>query len=187
MTEQESRVFQFALKEYEEKGMNFTMKDLSSRIGISKKTLYEIIDSKEKVITLIIDEARNNIKSKQKIILQDQTMDIVDKVRGILSVIPEFHNVFNYVRLSEIEKVYPKLYKKIIDMLNDDWEPTFKLFNEGIKQNKIKPCNLILFKEMYVAALTAVYNKKLVQQQGQSYKEILQDIISILFHGIIII
>lgn len=185
MTDKLKGVFTSAILEYQEKGLNFTMESLSKRMGISKKTLYQLVKSKEEVIGLLINQARDSIKEKQRAILENDSIDVVEKIRCILTVVPEFHNVFSYRKLLEIKLTYPILYKKLVDMLNDDWEPTFNLFNQGVMENKIKKVNINLFKEMYIAALTSIYNKDLMTAGDISYKELLSDIISILVDGII--
>lgn len=185
MTDGETRILTAAILEYEENGINFTMDSLSKRAGISKKTLYEIIISKEQIIELIINKGRDSIKEKQKDILENDSMDVVEKLRGILTVVPEFHTVFSYNKLLQIKNSYPKLYEKIVNLLKDDWEPTFDLLNKGIMENKIKPINLNLFKEMYVAAIASIDNNKLIIEEDINYNKLLTDIISILIDGII--
>lgn len=185
MTEELFRVYNSAIEEYEEKGLSFTMDDLAKRIGISKKTLYQVINSKEEVINLVIDETRKSIKEKQREILVKNYIDVAQKIRLLLTVLPEYHNLFNYRRLSEIKQSYPQLYTKILDVLNNDWEPTFNLLNQGIEEGKIKKVNIYLFKEMYVAALTSLYSKNSLFECDITYKELIEDIISILLDGII--
>ncbi|MFA9397646.1 MAG: TetR/AcrR family transcriptional regulator [Clostridiaceae bacterium] len=186
MTHELDEVFKTALEQFQIKGLSFTMEDLSSNMGISKKTLYEIIPSKEAVINLIIHEARNSIKERQAEIFQDDSLDVVTKIQCILKVVPKFHNIFTYKRLLEIKKSYPSLYQEIINLLNEDWEPTFNLFNQGIKEEKIKPINLILFKEIFISALTTVNEKSITELEDISYKQLLNQIISILFDGILL-
>ncbi len=186
MTPELEKVFNAALEEFQFKGLSFTMDDLASNIGISKKTLYQIVHNKEEVIDLIIEEARNNIKENQEKILQDDSLDVVNKIQSILKVVPDFQNVFTFKRLLEIKKTYPSLYEKIIHLLNADWEPTFELFNQGIEEGKIAPINLVLFKEMYISSFTTVNEKSIAGLEDISYKKMIDQIISILFNGILL-
>ena len=51
---------------FREKGVKFTMDDLANRLGVSKRTLYENIDSKETLLNLLVDEVFDSVTEKGK-------------------------------------------------------------------------------------------------------------------------
>ena len=46
------RIFEACIEEFRVNGVKFTMDDLAHRVGISKRTLYETIPSKKKVMEI---------------------------------------------------------------------------------------------------------------------------------------
>ena len=49
----EIKIVNATINIFKEKGVKFTMDDLANNLGVSKRTLYENIDSKETLLNLI--------------------------------------------------------------------------------------------------------------------------------------
>ena len=60
------------------------MDDLANNLGVSKRTLYENIDSKETLLNLLVDDIFDSITEKGKEILNDATIDNLEKLKRIL-------------------------------------------------------------------------------------------------------
>ena len=59
---------------FREKGVKFTMDDLANRLGVSKRTLYENIDSKETLLNLLVDEVFDSVTEKGKEVINDDSI-----------------------------------------------------------------------------------------------------------------
>ena len=57
------------------------MDDLANNLGVSKRTLYENIDSKETLLNLLVDDIFDSITEKGKEILNDATIDNLEKLK----------------------------------------------------------------------------------------------------------
>ena len=180
------RMIEAVAREVSEKGFSFTMSDLSGRMGVSKKTLYEFISSKEDVINSLIDELRESIKFEQNRILAEGQMDVIEKIRSLLTVVPELHYAFNYRRLVELRKKYPEIYQRVVDLFDKDWEPTFGLMKIAMEQNRMKTINLTLFKMLYFNAVTGAYTEEALAELDLTYRQSLEGIVEILLDGIVI-
>lgn len=186
MTQQEKKIFRFAAYEIREKGLSFTMSDLSTRAGISKKTLYEIFRKKEDVVMKLIIESHGSIREQQNILYDDHSLTAVEKIKRILTVVPEFHFAFNYTFLIELKKKYPAVYNKVNELLKFDWDRTFELMNEALNKKQIKRFNKILFKEMYCSTIMSVHDMKLLSDLNMTYEQTLTEIIDIMIEGILL-
>ena len=49
------RIIEGTIEEFKVNGIKFTMDGLTKRIGMSKRTLYEIVSSKQELFELMID------------------------------------------------------------------------------------------------------------------------------------
>ena len=57
----EIKIVNATINIFKEKGVKFTMDDLANNLGVSKRTLYENIDSKETLLNLLVDDIFDSI------------------------------------------------------------------------------------------------------------------------------
>ena len=109
---------------FREKGVKFTMDDLANRLGVSKRTLYENIDSKETLLNLLVDEVFDSVTEKGKEVINDDSIGDLEKLKGVLTILPTSYDTIDYTKIHEVKKFYPKIYEKIIYRLDLTWEQT---------------------------------------------------------------
>lgn len=160
-------------------GIVFTMESLSKMLKISKKTIYKYYQSKEDIIKQIIDEARNDIKTQQKVLLQAQ-IDILEKIRGLLLIVPVNHDMFTSKNLKDMQIYYPDLAEYLKELYNQDWESMFKLLDQAKQLNLISCLDNKLLKDLYICGV--MYSEREIS----SYQERLKCVVSIILEGIII-
>lgn len=138
---------------FREKGVKFTMDDIANKLGVSKRTLYENINSKEILLSLLVDEVFDSIKHQGQEIIEDNSINDLDKLKRLLTVIPTSYNTIDYTKIHEIKKFYPNIYEKIINRLDICWEPTEILINKCIQEKLIKKVNLNLMKSILIGSI----------------------------------
>ena len=94
-----------------EQGLKFTMSDLAKSLGISKKTLYTLFDSKEAMFCAVADTCFASIKRSEKEILEDRSLSLYQRIRSLIIVIPEQYKNLNWYLMEELmgmakEKAY---------------------------------------------------------------------------------
>ena len=82
------RIMDGAMAEMHERGIKFTMDDLARRLGMSKRTLYENFSSKEELVGSLLAAAIAELKAKREAIARDETLDIREKFRQMMTVRP---------------------------------------------------------------------------------------------------
>ena len=107
---------------FREKGVKFTMDDLANRLGVSKRTLYENIDSKETLLNLLVDEVFDSVTEKGKEVINDDSIGDLEKLKRVLTILPTSYDTIDYTKIHEVKKFYPKIYEKIIYRLDLTWE-----------------------------------------------------------------
>ena len=181
-----TRILNSVISEFDEKGVRFTMDELADKLGISKRTIYENIGSKEGVIDFIIDEAFSSIKAQEKKIIDKPELTILDKLQGILRVMPELSNTLDYRRIYEIRKFYPKLYQKIERNLESGWDVTMSLLDDAVKQGLIKPVNPVLFKEIIYLTTSSLLKNSFLIENNITYDEAVSFLNDMIFNGILV-
>ena len=89
---------------FREKGVKFTMDDLANRLGVSKRTLYENIDSKETLLNLLVDEVFDSVTEKGKEVINDDSIGDLEKLKRVLTILPTSYDTIDYTKIHEVKK-----------------------------------------------------------------------------------
>jgi len=180
------RIFYGTIEELKEGGVKFTMDSLAARLGISKRTLYEQIPSKEALLDMVIEKSFLNVKEKQKEIMEDNSLSAIEKAKQLMCVIPCHSKMQDYRYTDEIEKSYPALYQKVQNYIENNWNMTLNLLNEAMEQGVMKRKNLYLVKETFCALFEKLLEEKFLKQLGGSYEEVMSEMMDMVFEGLLI-
>lgn len=179
------RIFYGAIDEFKENGLKFTMDALAMRIGISKRTLYETIPSKNDLIEYVIERTFADVKQQQQVIFQDADMTLTEKLRKLFTIVPSYSDILDYRRVNEIKRTYPKLYQKVSEHIDNDWEQTIALLEEGMKAGIIRPVNIVILKALLCEIFEQLLDGTFLIQNNITYQKAMKETISIVFEGIL--
>ncbi len=179
------RILEGALKVFREKGPKFTMDDLATEMKMSKKTIYTIFADKNELMCDMMDFAFDLIKAAEDKVYYDNNLTTVEKIRGILAVLPESHYGFDYTAMRQLAEKYPAAYQKMIDRLDGGWEKTMELLRRGIAEGELRPLNLEIFKLMYEACVDKLLMGGFLKSNDVSYPEALAEVVDVMIDGIV--
>ena len=182
----EIKIINATIDIFREKGVKFTMDDIVSKLGVSKRTLYENIDSKETLLSLLVDEVFDSIKKQGQEIIKDNSIDELEKLKGLLTIVPTSYNTIDYTKIHEIKKFYPNIYEKIINRLDICWNPIEILVDKCIQDGLIKKVNLHLMKSVLIGSIIILIEDDNLRKENIDYKESIQNIVDIMFDGLVI-
>lgn len=175
-----------AIRVFSKKGVKFTMDDLSSEVGMSKRTIYETLRSKEDVLRLIINEVYDGIKRQESEILNNNELDKLTKLKMVIPVLPQSFNTIDYTRIYEVKKFYPSIYEEILRRLESDWEPTLKLMQECMDEGLIRTVDTSIVKGMVIGCITHLIDNDELYRKHSSYEDSLNVVVDIIFNGLVI-
>lgn len=178
------RIFYGAMEELRDYGTKFTMDSLASRLGISKRTLYENVPSKHAVIELVIDKTFADIKMQQRLVFEDDSLSTLEKLKKMFTIIPHFSENIDYRRVTELKRGYLDLYHKIEEELESDWEPTLNLLKQGMREGVIKQKNVVLLRIFLTDIFEKLIDGNMLIKNGITYDEAMNELITIIFEGI---
>lgn len=181
--ETKQRIILESLHLFNDKGIKFTVDDLANSLGMSKRTIYEIFPSKANIIEAAIKETWENIKQQENNIINNNSLDIIDKIKKVVCIMPNSHNSINFKKLPELKKVYPKLYNKIEINLSANWEITLGLFKTAMDKGKIKKVNLMLIRQIILGTMKELLDENYVKQE--EYENSLNQLMNILLEGLL--
>ena len=77
------RILDEAAKQFDKKGIKFTMDDLAHALGMSKKTIYTVFEDKRSIMTETIDRFFDEALIEEEMILNDEPLTIPEQLQQI--------------------------------------------------------------------------------------------------------
>ena len=185
MTEIREKILIGTIQVFNKKGLKLTMDDVADELKISKKTIYKEFTSKEEMFETMADYVFDNIKIREEEILNSSEYTTAEKIRLLLSAMPEGYRNINFQELHPLKEKYPKVYKKVQKRLETGWDPTLKLMEQGKEEGIIKKdADLRIFKMMMEASLERFFEKDVMKGGHRKYNDYLNEVVDILLTGI---
>ena len=166
-------------------GLDFTMSQLAARLGMSKKTLYVLFDSKEALLLAVVDTMFDAVKADEAKILARQDLSLADKVRQLVVVLPDSYKNLDWSRLQGVEEKYPAVYGRIRQRLESEWEPTLELLRQGMEQGELRPFQPGLLRAVVEGAMEHFLSSDALQREGIGYVQALDGMMDLLMEGIL--
>ena len=159
------RVINAAVEEFGKSGLKFTMDDVAKNLGISKKTLYKIYDSKEEMLLDVADYSFADIKKSEHEIVDDENLDTLTKIYTL-------------------KDKYPSIYQRVTMYLSTDWDATIRLLEQGIDEGVIRPVSIPVLRAMVESTFKDFVSDSVLVENGISYEDALDEMIEIVINGI---
>lgn len=184
-TELQSKVYEAAISLFNDKGIKFTMDDISKSLGISKKTLYQVISDKEQLLNEMVTYGFDRIKEEEEKILKSD-LTLTEKIRQIVIVLPEQYRNIDLRQIRQIREKYPKVYDLVSYRLETGWEVTLMLMQEAIDQGLIRPVSLAIVKAVIEGAFEHFLGSQVLADNQISYREALESMMDLIMNGLLI-
>lgn len=184
--ELKEQIIEATIEEFNEKGLKFTMEDIAKRLGISKRTLYTVVDDKDTLFMEAIDYGFAAIKESEREILSDNTLDIIEKIKRILIVLPNKYKTIDFRQLYELKNKFPRTYAKIEKRLETDWEPTIELLEQAMDEGRIRKISLPVFQTMISGTIEYFLSHSILIDSEITYAEALEEMIELIMYGIVV-
>lgn len=139
----------FAL--FQEYGAKFTMDALAERLGISKKTLYELVPSKEELVLRSLRRYFDAVERQQAEIRTDTSTSALERVTRLLCAVPEMP--FAEYRIREMKRAFPEAYLILTRWLETGWDKTFAVMDEARAKGELEDFDRDLFSRLYAYAM----------------------------------
>ncbi|MFL0362132.1 TetR/AcrR family transcriptional regulator [Pseudobacillus sp. 179-B 2D1 NHS] len=179
-----SRIMKAFLEEIHDKSMKFTMDDLAKRLGISKRTLYEHFSSKTEILDAIIDSSLFEFDEKTEAIVRDPELSLLEKIKGVITVVPKYNEFYDWKILDQMKKSYPEQWERIHTALNQ-WDALRQLIEQGIREGLIIDQNVSLLIKLIIDATNSTLDRQFFLENSITVTEALDSIVDILLFGLV--
>lgn len=163
-------------------GISFNLDDIASGLSISKKTIYKYFRNKEDLLTCAVDKLFDDISKEEHKIYDDPDIDDIEKLKKIITALPENSRFVEVTDLVELNQKYPNVAARMDFRLSSGWDLTLKLIDEIDRKGKFRKFDIDIFKLMVTSGLEKIMTTD--ELKGQ-YDIAQQKMMDILFNGII--
>lgn len=178
------KIVEGALEVYRQKGAKFTMDDLASYLGMSKKTIYTVIPDKRTLFTDMVNFTFDAIKKSEEEVMNQTSLSTEEKLRKILGVMPDQVIGMDFTQMYSMKDKYPEAYKVISQRLESGWELTISLLQQGVDEGVFRPINVTIFQMVFESSLERFLNGSELKDNRIDYMDALQQLVDLLVDGI---
>lgn len=178
------RIMNAFIEEIIEKGMKFTMDDLSRRLGISKRTLYEHFPSKVAILDAIIESTLTSLDERTSAILTNPEIDLLEKIKQTITVAPTFTEFYDSRILDQMKRTYPEQWEKMNAALNQ-WDDLRLLIEQGIEEGLIAETNVQLVMKLIIGATNTTLDRRFFQDNRITVDEAFHSIVNLILYGLV--
>lgn len=178
-------IMEATIDEFKRTGHKFTMDHIAKRLSMSKKTLYTLFQDKETLFFETVDYYFDAVKESELQIMEDCTLNIVDKIHRLLVLLPERYQNMDWHQIYSGKEKYPRIYAHFKKRLDKAWETIIALLEEGMNQGKIKRFSIPVLKAMVEASVEHFLSSEPFIQEKIPYETALNEMASIIMNGIL--
>ena len=183
-SELREKILLSTMEVFNNKGLKFTMDDIAKNISISKKTIYKVFNDKEEMFLELVDYLFDGIKDAEMQVANDPSLSTLDKIRKILGVMPNSYMDIDFRQLYMLRDKYPKIYEKVEERLENGWELTISLIEQGMKEGVVRPVKIPVLKMMFEASLEQFFRRDVLISNKMTYQDGLAEVVDIIIDGI---
>ena len=179
------KIIDTAIEEFTKHGSKFTMNDVAKELGISKKTIYTIFESKQDVLVGIADRYSRDFTDMREAIEQDDSLDTLEKLERLFCAIPTKYYNIGLSRLFEVARKYPKQYRYLMEAVNQGWILAEQYLERGVREGKIrKDISVPVVMAMIRGTVTCFTESDILYKNGLTYEQGKEEMVQIIMKGI---
>lgn len=179
------KIIDTAIEEFTKNGLKFTMNDVAKALGISKKTIYTVFESKQEVLVAIADRYAGDFTEMREEIERDGSLDTLEKLEWLFCALPTKYYNIGLSRIFELAQKYPKQYKYLMEAVNQGWTLAEQYLEKGIREGKIrKDISKPVVMAMIRGTVTCFLESDILYKNGLTYEQGKEEMVQIIMKGI---
>ena len=178
------RIYEATIEEFREKGFKFTMDDMARRLGMSKKTIYQVVRDKESLFFDTATYIYEQIKKSEQAVMDDDRLTTMEKIKAILIAMPDSYSELDWRQIYQLENSYPRIFARVRVMMEQQWDNTIELLRRGMNEGVIRNVPIPIVKTMFEAALEKYMETTVLIDAGLSFEAAVNGTLDILMKGI---
>ena len=183
--EMREKIIDTAIEEFTRNGLKFTMNDVAKALGISKKTIYTVFESKQDVLMAIADRYARDFTDMRQELEAVTELDTLEKLYRLFCAIPTKYYNIGLSRIFELAQKYPKQYKYLMEAVSQGWALAEQYLEKGIREGKIrKDISKPVVMAMIRGTVICFLESDILYKNGLTYEQGKEEMVQIIMKGI---
>ncbi len=163
-----------------------SMDDLSSRLGISKKTIYQYVANKQDLVNQIITR-HTELERELMRTIKEQSGDAIDELIHITQHVSQLFRTMRPTMLYDLQKYYKNSWQKV-KVLHQEFvqqlivENLKRGMNEGYYRSEI---DIEIISKLYVVQSQAIIDENIFPLNEHRSDRLIEQLIKYHLHGIL--
>ena len=177
-------IIEASMQYLERYGCKFSIDDMVKSLDMSKRTFYRYFESKEVLLTALVDLLTDEVQETMSTIAKDDALSTDEKLHRVLTIETNFEKVVSFRRIPELEKYYPAVYRYLLERYELDWSVSEKLLIQGMEEGIYKQQNVELIKNLLQNGMQMLCKGDFLERNQMTYQEGLHQVVQIILAGI---
>lgn len=161
-----------------------TVDQLAEHTGISKRTIYRYFNSKEEIITSVVEDFVSQVAKELEQVVHSSS-NPVETISNVTMVVCRNIRSMQPLALYDLQKHYPHLWEKIERFRANKIQQVFASLLTNNRQGNFKQINPTIFTAALLATIKAVITPAFIMEHNFSPEEVMQTIFTIFLYGIV--
>ena len=163
-----------------------TMDELASELGISKKTMYQHFESKDKLLDAVIEWQVISMKSRLVEIFHSSS-DFIERMYNLWTIVGKMVCQISKQFHDDMRKFRPDLWKRISEHRQQVILANFsKMIDEGVQHGFVRnDVNKEIMVLVYLGAIQSVVNPEVISQHSFSMEEAFKSVLRLYLDAIL--
>lgn len=183
--DQKTRIIHHAEEKFLQHGFNkVTLDEMSSDLGISKKTMYKFFTSKEELLRTMMRLLMKKVERDMKVIFEAE-QPTVQKLGNLMMYIGKFAGRFSKPFQIDIQRFTPTLWNEVDKFRNETILVRVGKMIQEAKQEGIfrDDVNEQVVMMMFINSVQSIVNPEVLSRNSFSPREALYTIFHVIFEG----
>jgi len=165
----------------------FTMDDLATELGMSKKTLYVHFSGKDEIIGAVIEELGREIRANADALLADRHLNFTEKLRAFADAMVRRLTQVHPRMMRDLQRFAPDLYLRITEMREKNIPYVFGRFiAEGQQAGMVRAnADTAFAVQFFLQAMNGLIQPPVLEQLGLAPGEVVPRAIELFFGGLL--
>lgn len=175
----EERIFSEGLK-------NLTMDEVASDAGVSKKTLYRVIPSKNDLILMVVNRKMDGVERKQKAVIEDPGLGFQEKVDGVIRVISKVLVQVGRRAIQDLSRLSPDLWELIRRRRQSIIKGLMVLLEEGRREGVVRDdLSAEFIAAFFLQTVDTMITPQMVLKLDMPPKDLVDGVLKMFFNGVL--
>ncbi|MFZ5651642.1 MAG: TetR/AcrR family transcriptional regulator [Bacillota bacterium] len=162
-----------------------TMDELSSRTGISKRTIYRYFNSKDDLVNAVMDEIMTSIQVSINAAMASSE-NPVEKIRSLISTVFQNLRLLNPLIMRDLQKYYPHVWDRIESFRAQKIQSIYEnMLAEGIRQGYFRDTIPEVFVAALLASIRNVVTPAFILENNLTLERTALCVFDIFLHGVL--